>query len=221
MTLDVALDVTKPEELAALVKLAFIAEQSHAHNSLSARLARSVVLDGEESAWLLAYFEGGEHCVRTVERVMAFLRAVRTERFRSWKVSYDQHGKEFTGSALADVHTTRAQHEWTVRRFGPDAGARITEYTDTLFSVPADPDRLPRDERHQAPTVPGAHQVHRFYRFDGEGPAALPDAAAVAYTRQHLYDARPRRYALPPVLLDTVRVVVARPVDVDQVAPLP
>lgn len=213
------LDMTEPAHLDMFVRLAFIAEQSHDPvRSLSARLATTVLTHGEDIARAEAYNQGSDTAARTVERVIAFMRAVRTERSRYWSVSYDHHGKEFTGTML-HAPGVPAQHEWAVARFGAES-VRITEYTDTLTSAPADPDALPGDEHHQTPEVPGAYKVTRFYRFDGEGPAALPDAAAVAYTRQHLYTARPRRFALPPLLLDTVRVVMARPVDVDQVAPL-
>lgn len=204
------LDVTNPADLDVFVRLAFIAEQSRdAARSLSGRLATAVVTHGEDAARAEARYQGGDHAARTVERVISFLRAVRTQRSRYWAVGYDAHGTAYHGSMLS-AEAVPAQHEWVVNRFGAES-VRITEYTDTLTSVPADPDALPRDEDHQAPTVPGAHKVTRYYRFNGEGPAALPDAAAVAYARQHLYAARIRRYALPPLLLDTVRVVMARP----------
>ncbi|WP_435137326.1 hypothetical protein [Actinacidiphila sp. bgisy144] len=218
--MDTTPDLTAPHVAEHLVRLAFINEQSRTPTSLSAQWARTVLTSGDEVAWMLAYVEGGKTGIQVAERVIAFMRAVRTERFRYWTVSYSVFGKDRTGSVMAEARTARAQHEWAARRPGAD-DVRITEYTDTLVSVPVDPDRLPRDEDHRPPAIPGAREVHRFYRYDGEGPAVLPSAAAVARARRHLLAVRPRRYALPPVLLDTVRVVAARTVAPDEITPLP
>jgi hypothetical protein len=213
-------DVTDPAELDRFVRLAIIGEQSHdPARSLSARIATAYVLNGEDDARQAAGYEGGDDVTATTARVIAYMRAIRTERIRYWSVSYDQNGRTFTGTRIESPYTVRAQHEWAARQPGVTA-VRITEYTDTLTSVPVDADALPRDEDHQAPHVPGAHEVHRFYRFDNAGPAALRDAAAVALTSSYLRASRPRRYHLPALLLDTIRVVVARPVDHDQVTPL-
>lgn len=212
------LDMNNPAELDMFVRLAFIAEQAHdPARSLSARLATTVLTHGPDTARADAQYEASETGARVAERVISYMAAIRTARVRYWSVSYVEHGHNRRGSMIESPETTRAQYGWAVERFGADA-VRITEYTDTRTSVPVDPDALPRDDRHQAPAVPGAHQVTRFYAFDGEGPAALPDAAAVALARKHLRGIRRQRFALPPVLLDTVRVVMAREVTAAEVA---
>ena len=214
------LDMSNPAELDMFVRLALIAEQPrHSARSLSSRIATAMLTHGPETARADALYEAGETGARIAERVISYLAAVRTARLRYWTVSYVMHGRECTGAHIQSPETTRAQYEWVVRRFGAE-GARITEYTETLTSVPVDPDALPGDNRHQPLTVPGAHLVTRFYEFDGEGPAVLPDAAAVAHARKRLREFRPRAFALPPVLLDTVRVVIARDVTTDEVASL-
>lgn len=214
------LNMHNPAELDMYVRLAFVEEQAgHLAHSLSARLARVMLTYGPDTARADARYEAGDTGLRVAERVISYLAAIRTERSRYWSVSFTDHGREQKGSMIQTPERTRAQYAWAVDRFGSDA-VRITEYTDTLTSVPVDPDDLPRDDRHQAPSVPDAHQVTRFYRFDGEGPAALANAAAVAYARQHLRAARHRSFTLPPVLLDTVRVVMAREVTRDEVQPL-
>jgi len=212
------IDATDLAELDLFMRLSLIGEQSQGRDKgLTARIASAYVLDGEDAARSLA--GRGEHAEETAARVIAFMRAVRTERSRGWRVGFDLHGKAMESSHLDSPEITRAQFEWTGRVPGATA-VRITEYTDTRTSAVADVDRLPHDDYHHAPEVPGAHEVHRFYRFDAEGPAVLPDAAAVARTREWMRIHRPRRYALPLLLLDTVRVVVAREVGPDQVTPL-
>lgn len=214
------LDMNNPAELDMFIRLAFIAEQAHdSARSLSARLATTVLTHGPETARADAQYEAGETGARMVERVISYMTAVRTARVRYWSVSFMMHGHMRRGAMIQSPETTRAQYEWATRQPAADA-VRITEYTDTLTSVPVDPDALPRDDRHRAPAVPGAHQVTRFYAFDGEGPSALPDAAAVALARKHLRGIRRRGFALPPVLLDNVRVVMAREVTAEEVAPL-
>ncbi|MFM9625329.1 hypothetical protein ACKI14_46345 [Streptomyces turgidiscabies] len=214
------LDMKNPADLDMFIRLVLIAEQAHdPARSLHAQLATTVLTHGPDIARADAYNHGGETGARVVERVISYVSAIRTTRVRYWTVSYVMNGHERTGAMIESPEKTRAQYEWAARRFGADA-ARITEYTDTLTSVPVDPDALPRDDRRRAPSVPGAHRVTRFYAFDGEGPAAIPDAAAVALARKHLRAARPRRFALPPVLLDTVRVVMTRAVTIDGVAHL-
>jgi hypothetical protein len=215
------LDMMNPAELDMFVRLTFIAEQTHdPARSLSARLAATVLTHGPDTARADAQYEAGEASARIVERVISYMLAIRTTRVRYWSVSYVINGQERKGAMIASPETARAQYEWAARRDAITA-VRITEYTETLTSVPVDPDALPRDDRHQAPAVPGAHKVTRFYVFDGEGPAAIPDAAAVALVRKNLRPGiRRQRFALPPVLLDTVRVVMAREVTTDEVAPL-
>ncbi|MFC8671007.1 hypothetical protein [Streptomyces sp. NPDC057199] len=212
------LNMMNPAELDMFVRLAFIAEQAHdPARSLSARLATTVLTHGPDTARADAQYEASETGARVVERVISYMTAIRTTRVRYWTVSHVMNGQERTGAMIESPETTRAQYEWAVKRCGADA-VRITEYTDTLTSVPVDPDALPRDDRHQAPAVPGAHLVTRFYAFDGQGPAAIPDAASVALARKHLRGIRRQRFALPPVLLDTVRVVMAREVTAAEVA---
>ncbi|TDT93313.1 hypothetical protein EDD99_8122 [Streptomyces sp. 846.5] len=215
-----AFDATNLAELDRFLRLEIIGEQSQGMDKgRTARIATAYVFDGEDMARRVAREWGGDAAQAVADRVITFMEAIRTERSRYWKVGFDLHGKHFEGTAMDNALTVRAQHEWVERRAGA-TGVQITEYTATLTSAVADADRLPRDESHQAPDVPGAQEVHRFYRFDGVGPAVLPDAAAVERTREWLRLHRPRRYALPLLLLDTVRTVVARPVDHDQVNPL-
>ncbi|MFP8908366.1 hypothetical protein [Streptomyces atacamensis] len=215
----VELDMMNPADLDMFMRLTLITEQTHdPARSLSARLAATVLTHGPDIARAEAQ-QAGDTGARVVERVISYMAAVRTARARYWAVSFKAHGYERSGAMIQTPERTRAQYGWAVERFGAEA-VRITEYTDTLTSVPVDPDSLPRDDRHQAPAVPGAHQVSRYYAFDGEGPAVLPDAAAVALARKHLRSVRRRPFALPPVLLDTVRVVMARDVTADEVAPL-
>ena len=214
------IDATDLAELDTFLRLEIIGEQSQGRDKgLTARIAASYVYDGEDMARRIAREWGGDAVQETTDRVIAFMQAIRTERIRYWSISHDQYGKTFDTTMMDSPYTVRSQYEWAGRQ-PKTTGVRITEYTDTLTSFPADADRLPRDESHRVPEVPGAHEVHRFYRFDNAGPAVLPDAAAVASTREWLRIHRPRRYALPLLLLDTVRTVVAREVGPDQVTPL-
>ncbi|MDJ0344262.1 hypothetical protein QMK19_29065 [Streptomyces sp. H10-C2] len=213
-------DLHDPQQLDEFVRLAFIAQQSRdSQRSLHARIATTAVTLGEAAARVEAYFEGGEFAAEVANRVITFLDAVRTKRTRYWQVEYVIQGKGFRSSKMHTGETARAQYEWAGRLPGAEQ-VTITECTDTLTYFPANVEVLPREQDRPAPDVPGAYQVHRFYKYDGEGPAVLPDGAAVRRAHAHLYDGRPRRYALAPRLLDVIRVVMTRPVDVDQVTPL-
>lgn len=162
-----AFDATNLAELDRFLRLEIIGEQSQGMDKgRTARIATAYVFDGEDMARRVAREWGGDAAQAVADRVITFMEAIRTERSRYWKVGFDLHGKHFEGTAMDNALTVRAQHEWVERRAGA-TGVQITEYTATLTSAVADADRLPRDESHQAPDVPGAQEVHRFYRFDG------------------------------------------------------